>query len=301
MVAKPKILVVGSSNTDLVIFCDRLPKPGETVLGGDFKTFGGGKGANQAVAAARAGGQVTFLGAFGADAFGSAARDRLSKEGINLGYFHCVPSFPSGVALILVDGVTRENLIAVAKSANEAVDSAMVSAARDAFVQADVVVSQLEIRDGAIEATARLCQELNRRFVLNPAPTRALPKRVYESLYSIVVNEHEARSLSGEASIQNAVDWFLGQGCKTVLVTLGSEGVKFSTGSAITHVAAPTVAPVDTTGAGDCFVGWFSTGLAEGLGIEEAVQRACQAAALKVTRSGAQDGMPYRAEVVASQ
>jgi ribokinase len=301
MAAKPKILVVGSSNTDLVIFCDRLPKPGETVLGGEFKTFGGGKGANQAVAAARAGGQVTFLGAFGADAFGAAARDRLSKEGINLDYFHCVRSSPSGVALILVDGVTRENLIAVAKSANEAVDSAMVSAARIAFVHADVVVSQLEIRDGAIEATARLCQELGRRFVLNPAPTRALPKQVYESLYSIVVNEHEARSLSGKSSIQNAVDWFLRQGCKTVLVTLGSAGVQLSTGSAITHVAAPAVAPVDTTGAGDCFVGWFSTGLAEGLGIEEAARRACQAAALKVTRSGAQDGMPYRAEIEASQ
>ena len=298
MTAKPKILVVGSSNTDLVVFCDRLPKPGETVLGGEFKMFGGGKGANQAVAAARAGGRVTFLGAFGADAFGSAARDRLSKEGINLDYFHCVQNSPSGIALILVDGVTRENLIAVAKSANEAVDSAMVSAARDAFVQADVVVSQLEIRDGAIDATARLCQELNRRFILNPAPTRMLPKQVYESLYSIVVNEHEARDLSGESSLEKAVGWFLSQGCKTVVVTLGSDGAMFSTGPTITHVAAPTVKPVDTTGAGDCFVGWFSTGLAEGLGVPDAVSRACRAAALKVTRSGAQDGLPYREEIV---
>jgi ribokinase len=298
MAVKPKILVVGSSNTDLVVFCDRLPKPGETVLGGEFKMFGGGKGANQAVAAARAGGQVTFLGAFGADAFGSAARDRLIKEGINLDYFHCVQNAPSGIALILVDGVTRENLIAVAKSANEAVDSAMVSAAREAFTRADVVVSQLEIRDGAIEATARLCQELNRRFILNPAPTRTLPRQVYESLHSIIVNEHEARDLSGESSIQEAIGWFLSQGCKTVVVTLGSEGATFSTGSASTHVTAPVVEPIDTTGAGDCFVGWFSTGLAEGLSVEQAVQRACQAAALKVTKAGAQDGMPYRAEVV---
>jgi ribokinase len=298
MAPKPKILVVGSSNTDLVVFCDRLPKPGETVLGGEFKMFGGGKGANQAVAAARAGGQVTFLGAFGADAFGSAARDRLIKEGIDLDYFHCVQNAPSGIALILVDGVTRENLIAVAKSANEAVDSAMVSAAREAFTRADVVVSQLEIRDGAIEATARLCQELNRRFILNPAPTRTLPRQVYESLHSIIVNEHEARDLSGESSIQEAIGWFLSQGCKTVVVTLGSEGATFSTGSASTHVTAPVVEPIDTTGAGDCFVGWFSTGLAEGLSVEQAVQRACQAAALKVTKAGAQDGMPYRAEVV---
>src|ERR1700736_895057 len=176
---KTSVLVVGSSNTDLVVFCERLPKPGETVLGGEFKMFGGGKGANQAVAAARAGGDVTFLGAYGADSFGDAARERLAKEGIRLDRFQRITNAPSGVALILVDGVTRDNLIAVAKSANESVDSAMISAAREAFTRADVVVSQLEIRDGAIEATARLCQELNRRFVLNPAPTRALPKQVY--------------------------------------------------------------------------------------------------------------------------
>src|ERR1700724_990429 len=270
MPATPNILVVGSSNTDMVVFCDRLPHPGETVLGGQFHMFGGGKGANQAVAAARAGGFITFLGAYGPDTFGAEARDRLVKEGINVDRFKCVQSLPSGVALILVDGVTRENLIAVAKSANEAVDSAMVSAAREAFTRADVVVSQLEIRDGAIEATARLCQELNRRFVLNPAPTRALPKQVYESLYSIVVNEHEALGLSAEPSIEKSVDWFLRQGCEIVVVTLGAEGVLFSTGGAITHIAAPMVKPVDTTGAGDCFVGWFSNGVAEGLNIEEA-------------------------------
>jgi ribokinase len=298
MAEKPKILVIGSSNTDLVVFCDRLPKPGETVLGGEFKMFGGGKGANQAVAAARAGGQVTFLGAFGADAFGSAARDRLCKEGINLNYFHCVQNAPSGVALILVDGITRENLIAVAKSANEAVDSAMVSAAREAFARADVVVSQLEIRDGAIEATARLCQELDRRFILNPAPTRALPKQVYESLYAIVVNEHEALGLSGESSIETSVYWFLRQGCQIVVVTLGAAGALLSTGGASVQVPAPEVRPVDTTGAGDCFVGWFSTGVAEGLSVEEAVRRACEAAALKVTRPGAQGGLPYREEIV---
>src|ERR1700736_1632736 len=294
MSAQPDILVIGSSNTDMVIFCDRLPNPGETILGGQFQMFGGGKGANQAVAAARAGGRVSFLGAYGADAFGTAARDRLLKEGINVDCFQCVRDAPSGIALILVDGVTRENLIAVAKSANDAVDSAMVSDAREAFTRADVVVSQLEIRDGAIEATARLCQELNRRFILNPAPTRALPKQVYESLYSIVVNEHEALGLSAEPSIEKSVDWFLRQGCKIVVVTLGAEGVLFSTGGAITHIAAPLVKPVDTTGAGDCFVGWFSTGVAEGLNIEEAVRRACQAASLAVTRPGAQDGMPYR-------
>src|ERR1700751_3117011 len=115
MPVKPRILVVGSSNTDLVVFCERLPKPGETVLGGEFKTFGGGKGANQAVAAARAGGDVTFLGAYGLDSFGDASRERLEKEGIRIDFFKRVTDVPSGIALILVDGVTRDNFIGVSK------------------------------------------------------------------------------------------------------------------------------------------------------------------------------------------
>jgi ribokinase len=300
MPARPHILVVGSSNTDMVIFCDRLPHPGETVLGGRFHMFGGGKGANQAVAAARAGGAVTFLGAHGADTFGSAARDRLTKEGINVDYFECVQSAPSGIALILVDGVTRENLIAVAKSANEAVDSAMVSAARPAFENAAAVISQLEIRDGAIEAVARICHELGKPFVLNPAPSRPLPKPVYDSLQVIVVNEHEARDITGQEDIPSAVGRLHDLGCKNVVVTLGARGVMFSEGETVDFVASPKVQALDTTGAGDCFVGWLGVGVAEGLSLRAATERACAAASLKVTRAGAQDGMPYRHEVVSA-
>jgi ribokinase len=298
--SKPRVLVVGSSNTDLVVYCQRLPKPGETVLGGEFKTFGGGKGANQAVAAARAGGDVTFLGAYGADSFGDAARDRLTKEGIRVNHFQRVTDAPSGVALILVDGVTRDNLIAVAKSANESVDPAMISAARSAFEAADVVISQLEIRDEAVEAVGKICNELGKRFILNPAPTRPLAKALYEWVQVLVVNEHEARSLSEEEDIEAAMTWFEKQGCPAVVVTLGAAGAKFASfadgkrGS----VPATKVVPVDTTGAGDCFVGWLGVGIAEGLGLERAVQRAIKAASLKTTRSGAQDGMPYREEVV---
>ncbi len=297
MPIRPPILVVGSSNTDMVVFCDRLPHPGETVLGGQFHMFGGGKGANQAVAAARAGGAVTFLGAYGPDTFGSEARDRLLKEGINVDHFQCVQGAPSGIALILVDGVTRENLIAVAKSANEAVDSAMVSAARSVFESSAAVVSQLEIRDGAIEAVARLCHELGKPFVLNPAPSRALPKAIYESLHVIVVNEHEAKDITGEDEMPAAVRRLHQLGCKNVVVTLGASGVMFSEGSKVEFVAAPKVQAVDTTGAGDCFVGWLGVGVAEGLSLRAATERACQAASLKVTRAGAQDGMPYRHEV----
>jgi ribokinase len=300
MPAKPRILVVGSSNTDLVVFCNRLPKPGETVLGGEFQTFGGGKGANQAVAAARAGGAVTFLGAYGADTFGAEAKARLEKEGINTDYFQCVQNGPSGIALILVDGVTRENLIAVAKSTNDAVDSAMVSAARPAFETASAVISQLEVRDGAVEATARLCHELGKPFILNPAPSRQLPKRIYESLSIIVINEHEARDISGQNEIPNAIEALHRMGCKNVVATLGGEGAMFSEGEKIESVAAPKVQPVDTTGAGDCFVGWLGVGVGEGLSLRESVIRACKAASIAVTRAGAQGGMPYRHEVVTS-
>src|SRR3984957_18202756 len=300
MPARPHILVVGSSNTVLEVFCDRLPHPGETVLGGQFRMFGGGKGANQAVAAARAGGFVTFLGAYGPDTFGAEARDRLVKEGINVDRFQCVQSLPSGIALILVDGVTRENLIAVAKSANEAVDSAMVSAARSVFESAAAVISQLEIRDGAIEAVARLCHELGKPFVLNPAPSRSLPKRIYESLHVIVVNEHEARDISGQEDIPGAVRILHELGCKNVVVTLGASGVMYSEGQTVEFFAAPKVQAVDTTGAGDCFVGWLGVGVAEGLSLSAATERACKAASIKVTRAGAQDGMPYREEVISA-
>jgi ribokinase len=298
--SKARVLVAGSSNTDLVVFCQRLPKPGETVLGGEFKTFRGGKGANQAVAAARAGGDVTFLGAYGADSFGDAAREGLVKEGIRVDYFQRVTDAPSGVALILVDGVTRDNLIAVAKSANESVGPAMISAARSAFAAADVVISQLEITDEAVDAVAKICDELGKRFILNPAPTRPLAKVLYELVYVLVVNEHEARSLSGEEDIDTAVTWFKKHGCRAVVVTLGAAGAQFSdfTDGKSGSVPATKVVPVDTTGAGDCFVGWLGVGIAEGLDLEHAVERAVKAASLKATRSGAQAGMPYRDEVV---
>ena len=297
---KARVLVVGSSNTDLVVFCERLPKPGETVLGGEFKMFGGGKGANQAVAAARAGGDVTFLGAYGADSFGDAARERLAKEGIRVDRFQRVTEAPSGVALILVDGVTRDNLIAVAKSANESVDPAMISGARSSFETADVVISQLEIRDEAIDAVAQICNQTGKPFILNPAPARPLFSVVYERVHILVVNEHEARSLSGEEDIEQAIRWFEKQGCRAVVVTLGAAGAKYASFADGKHGSVPAtkVVPVDTTGAGDCFVGWLGVGVAEGLSLEQAVQRAVRAASLATTRPGAQDGMPYREEVV---
>jgi ribokinase len=176
----------------------------------------------------------------------------------------------------------------------------MVSAARSAFEVADVVISQLEINDEAVDAVAKICGELGKPFILNPAPTRPLSKILYERVHVLVVNEHEARGLSGEEDIDTAVAWFEKQGCRAVVVTLGAAGAKFAsfTEGKRGSVPATKVVPVDTTGAGDCFVGWLGVGIAEGLSLEHAVQRAVKAASLKATRSGAQDGMPYREEVV---
>ncbi|HEY0790572.1 MAG TPA: ribokinase [Chthoniobacterales bacterium] len=293
----PQILVIGSSNTDLVVYCDRLPKPGETVLGGEFQTFGGGKGANQAVAAARAGGEVTFVGACGNDDFGRAARERLATEGIRLDHFRTIDHLPSGVALILVDGRTRDNLIAVAKSANDAVDAAFIDGVQPAFDRANVVISQLEIGDAAIGAVARCCQDLGKPWILNPAPSRLLSETIFRAVHTVVVNEHEAKDYSGRDDHGEAADWFLAQGCRQVVITLGAEGVIHADGQSRGRVPAPKVQAVDTTGAGDCFVGWLGTGLAEGMPLREAVARATRAASLAVTRSGAQAAMPYRQEV----
>jgi ribokinase len=176
----------------------------------------------------------------------------------------------------------------------------MVSEARIAFQGAGAVISQLEIRDGAIEAVARLCHELGKPFVLNPAPSRSLPKRIYESLHVIVVNEHEARDISGQEDIPAAIRALHELGCKNVVVTLGASGVMYSEGQTVEFFAAPKVQAVDTTGAGDCFVGWLGVGVAEGLSLSAATERACKAASIKVTRAGAQDGMPYREEVVSA-
>jgi ribokinase len=199
-----------------------------------------------------------------------------------------------------VDGVTRDNLIAVAKSANESVDSAMISSARSSFEAADVVISQLEIKDEAIEAVAQICHETGKPFILNPAPTRSLSRMVYERVDILVVNEHEASSLSGEGDIEAALAWFEKQGCRALVVTLGAAGAKYVSFGDGTRGSVPAtkVVPVDTTGAGDCFVGWLGVSIAEGLNLEQAVQRAVRAASLATTRPGAQDGMPYREEVV---
>ena len=293
------LVVIGSSNTDLVLNCDRLPGPGETLLGGEFSQCAGGKGANQAVAAARAGAKVTFVGAHGNDDFGKRARAGLRHEGVDVRFFRAKTKVSSGVALILIGGKNRENMIAVARSANDALTPDDVLAAKAAIARSGVVLAQLEIPLAVVTAAARLAAQEGVPFILNPAPARPLPRALFKLIHTLVPNEHEAALLAGP-SRQNPRESALRlrkMGCRQVVITLGARGVLLADEAGIRTIAAPRVRPVDTVGAGDCFTAWLGLGLAEGLSLDDAAARAVRAAALAVTRPGAQAGMPHRREI----
>ncbi|MGA7215016.1 MAG: ribokinase, partial [Terrimicrobiaceae bacterium] len=279
----PRILLFGSSNTDLVIVCDRLPAPGETLLGGKFQRTAGGKGANQAVAAARAGARVVFVGARGEDDFGAVAAAGLRREKIDLRHFKAHKDVSSGIALILLGGKSRENLIAVARSANDLVSGETVRSVRSEFAKSDVVVTQLEIPLPAVKEAARLASEQQIPFLLNPAPARALPKSLLRLVHTLTPNEHEAAILTGESNPERAGEKLLKAGCRNVVITLGAKGALLVDGSGAHRFPAPKVKPVDTVGAGDCFTGWLATGIAESLTMGQAVERAVRAAGIAIT------------------
>ncbi len=293
----PRLVVVGSSNTDLVLQCSHLPRPGETLLGGEFTRHAGGKGANQAVAAARAGARVSFIGRHGDDDFGRAAKAGLRREGIDLRYFRECPGSPSGVALILIGGRSRENLIAVAHSANDCLTSAGVQAASKVFATAAVILCQLEVPLPAVEAAARLAAHHDVPFVLNPAPARKLSARLLRMIHTLTPNETEAEILTGSSDPAVAARQLRKRGCGQVVITLGARGAWISSEEWEGLIRAPRVRPVDTVGAGDCFSAWLALGIAEGLSIRLVVERAVRAASISVTRPGAQSGMPHREEL----
>lgn len=292
----PHVLVVGSSNTDLVVSCDRLPRPGETLLGGTFQRYAGGKGANQAVAAARAGGRVTFLGACGPDDFGRSAAAGLRKEGISLRYFS-KKNADSGVALILLGGRTRENMIAVSRSANDLLDRGDVRRAAPAFDRAGIVVCQLEIPLAAVQEAARLAAARGVPFLLNPAPARILPAALLKRVHVLTPNEHEAELLTGHAHPEKAGHALLKMGCRHIVITLGARGALRVDSSGSRHFPAPKAKAVDTVGAGDCFSGWLAVRLAWGDPVDAAIPVALRAASLSVTRPGAQPSMPFAREL----
>jgi ribokinase len=301
--AKPPVLVIGSSNTDLIIKVERIPKPGETILGGQFVRAAGGKGANQAVAAARAGAAVTFIARVGRDANGEQAVAGFAADGINVNHVIRDLTSPSGVALIFV-GKNGENSIAVASGANDKLNPADVRKARSAFRRARVVLLQLETPLKTLEASVALAAAAGVRVVLNPAPARPLPAQLLKRVHLLTPNESEAELLTGvtiddEAAAAKAADKLLARGVQNVIITMGSRGA-FVAGKDLRQlIPGFKVNAMDATGAGDVFNGALVVALAEGRPLLEAVRFASAAAAVSVTRFGAQPSAPTRKEIQA--
>jgi ribokinase len=295
------IVVLGSSNTDMVIRVDRIPRPGETVLGGTFAMAAGGKGANQAVAAARAGGKVAFVARVGDDLFGRQALAGFRKEGIRVGQISLDKRAASGVALIFVDR-KAENCIGVASGANMRLSPADVRRAAAVISSAGVLLVQLEIPVATVAAVVQLAARQGVPVILNPAPARALPEKILRQVSVLTPNETEAEILTGIAvagrpAAEKAARRLLRLGVKNVVLTLGARGALIANAEGICLVPAFKVKPVDTTAAGDVFNGALAVALTEGRPLREAVRFANAAAAISVTRPGAQPSAPARREI----
>lgn len=296
----PKIVVVGSANTDLVVKVPSIPAPGETVLGGDLVRASGGKGANQAVAAARLGAEVTFIGCLGHDDLGDAYYAQLIKEGMDLRFLRRTVERPSGVALIFV-GPDGENAIAVAPGANALLTAADVNAAEAAFREADAVLTQLEVPLDAVHQAVELGKRHGAKVILNPAPAppEPLPTSLLQDIDVLTPNRQEARAIAGSGeSPRDAADRLRGLGVGAVVMTLGAEGAWLLSDEGEAVIPGRKVAAVDATGAGDCFSGALTVALAEGKNLAEAVRWATVAASISVTRLGAQPSLPSRIELL---
>jgi len=294
-------VVVGSSNTDMIVRLARLPRPGETLIGGEFLTAAGGKGANQAVGAARAGGRVTLIARVGRDVFGDQALAGLRRERIDVRHVVRDRSAPSGVALIFVakDG---ENSIAVASGANAELSPADIRKSAGVIRAAAMLVMQLETPAATVRAAAEVAASAGVRVILNPAPARALPDALLKRISILTPNETEAETLTGikvtgPSAAAKACASLRARGVRTVIVTLGSRGAFLADVDGQRLVPGFKVKAVDTTAAGDIFNGALAVALAEGQALQAAVRFANAAAALSVTRLGAQPSAPKRREV----
>jgi ribokinase len=295
------IVVVGSSNSDMIIQLDHLPRPGETVIGGKFSTAAGGKGANQAVAAARAGGRVAFVARVGGDELGAAALAGFRCDGIDVRHVSRDPAHRSGVAFILVDR-HGENSIAVASGANGHLRPADVRKAAPLLRRAGVLLTQLETPLTAVTAAVELVSAAGGTVILNPAPGRPLPRRLLRQVSVLTPNESEAELLTGiklthHVAVEKAAARLRALGARAVVITLAARGVFVA--DDVTHDFFPgfKVTARDTTAAGDIFNGALAVALAERTPLAAAVRFAQAAAALSVTRLGAQSSAPARAEI----
>jgi ribokinase len=297
------ILVIGSSNTDMIIRVPRIPRPGETVLGGEFSMAPGGKGANQAVAAARAGGAVTFVTRVGDDLFGRQAVRNFESDGIDVRFVGLDAGAPTGVALINVDA-EGENSISVASGANARLSPEFIARVVEAFAAADIVLLQLESPLETVSAAVREARERGVPVILNPAPARPLDDRLLAAVTVLTPNESESEALTGvavrdEGGAKRAAARLRERGPRLVVVTMGDRGI-YAIGDGFEGMMpAFEVAPVDTTAAGDVFNGALAVALAEKMELAGALRFAQAAAAISVTRPGAQPSAPTRAEIEA--
>ena len=298
-----KVVVIGSLNMDLVTRAPRLPKGGETLIGESFATVSGGKGANQAVAAARLGAQVSMIGCVGNDAYGEALRGALLAEQIDCRAVSTVDG-SSGVALIVVDD-NSQNTIVIVPGANGALSAEAIDRFDSVIQAADVLICQLEVPDASVGHALKRGRELGKTVILNPAPvSRPLPSGWYASIDYLIPNESEASALSGLSvdsleTAQAAATRLVAMGAGKVIITLGAQGLLFASGQRFEHFPATAVKAVDTTAAGDTFVGGFAAALAAGQDEAQAIRFGQVAAALSVTRAGAQPSIPALSDVQA--
>ncbi|WP_426617917.1 ribokinase [Pseudomonas rustica] len=297
------VVVIGSLNMDLVTRAPRLPVGGETLIGHSFATVSGGKGANQAVAAARLGAQVAMVGCVGNDDYGVQLRDALLAEQIDCQAVSVVED-SSGVALIVVDD-NSQNAIVIVAGANGAMTPAVIDQFDAVLQAADVVICQLEIPDATVGHALKRARALGKTVILNPAPaSRPLPADWFTAIDYLIPNESEATALSGLPvdsleTAEKAASHLIAMGAGKVIITLGAQGSLFANGQSFEHFPAPKVKAVDTTAAGDTFVGGFAAALAAGKSEAEAIRYGQIAAALSVTRAGAQPSIPTQSDVQA--
>lgn len=305
MIANNRIVVLGSFVADLAFHVNALPAWGETRMGSAFAIGPGGKGSNQAVAAARAGGNVCFITKLGQDSFGEMARSLYQAEGINADFI-ATTSHPTGAAAIILDEKHGENSIIIVPGACFEVTTDEVDRAEEAIASSEIFIAQLELPIPVVEHGLRLARRHGVRTILNPAPAMALPETIYELCDYITPNETEAAALTGITvegieDAEQAANVLLSRGVTNVAITLGDRGVLLRNHQITTHLPAVDAGPVlETTGAGDAFNGGLAVALAEGKGFEEAGRFACAVAGISVTRAGTAPSMPRRDEIEAA-